>query len=300
MSKLTRNISIFMKNIGIMKRINIIGALSILAMSLSVVSCHSTDINVMTFNVRYDNPSDLPSNWDSRKEIVVDVIRDNDVDICGMQEVLAHQLDYLKDELQDYVFVGVARDDGKRSGEFSNIIFKADKFKLKESGTFWLSETPDVVGSFGWDAACTRIATWVVVEGIDSGKELFFINTHLDHAGVLARENGTALLLDKFRALSGDKPAIIVGDFNASPESNIIKQVTDSGLVADSRSVAEAIVGEAFTYHSFGKLPVEQRPIIDYIFVNNYIKVSKHATIFRDQIPYISDHNPILVTLTIW
>ena len=138
----------------------------------------SARINVMSFNIRYDNPSDGDQNWHLRKENVVRMINFYDLDIIGMQEVLVSQLNYLKDNLPGYQAVGVGREDGKDKGEFSPVFYRKDRFKELKSGTFWLSETPDKV-SKGWDAALERIASWVVLKDNLTGKEFIFMNTHM-------------------------------------------------------------------------------------------------------------------------
>ena len=153
----------------------------------SSLSCtqKSASINTMSFNIRYDNPEDGVQNWHHRKENIVRMINFYDLDIIGMQEVLVHQLNYLKTHLGQYQSVGIGREDGKEQGEFSPIFFKANRYEELKSGTFWLSETPEKV-SKGWDAALERIATWVVLKDKSSGKELIFMNTHFDHKGRLS------------------------------------------------------------------------------------------------------------------
>ena len=181
-------------------------------------------VNVMTFNVRYDNPDDSLNNWKYRKDRVANAIRFYDADIVGTQEVLHNQMEDLRQRLPGYESIGVGREDGKEAGEYSALWYRADRFTAKESGWFWLSETPEVAGSKGWDGACERIATWAKLQDKLTGKELFVMNTHLDHVGVAARREGVKLVLDKIQELGGDLPVILTGDFNAEPESDVIKR----------------------------------------------------------------------------
>ena len=126
-------------------------------------------VNVMSFNIRYDNPEDSLDNWQYRKDRAANAIRFYDVDILGTQEVLHNQLEDLKQRLPEYGVIGVGREDGKEKGEYSALWYKKDRFNLLDSGYFWLSETPEVAGSKGWDGACERIASWAKLVRMESG-----------------------------------------------------------------------------------------------------------------------------------
>ena len=105
-----------------------------------------------------------------------------------MQEALPGQMDDLAEAFPDFSFEGVGRDDGKREGEFSAVFYRLDRFEKKDGGTFWLSETPEVC-SFGWDAVCRRVCSWVELADREGGQSLHVFNTHFDHVGVEARKN---------------------------------------------------------------------------------------------------------------
>ena len=258
-------------------------------------------VNVMTFNVRYDNPDDSLNNWKYRKDRVANAIRFYDADIVGTQEVLHNQMEDLRQRLPGYESIGVGREDGKEAGEYSALWYRADRFTAKESGWFWLSETPEVAGSKGWDGACERIATWAKLQDKLTGKELFVMNTHLDHVGVAARREGVKLVLDKIQELGGDLPVILTGDFNAEPESDVIKQVTDTAdpeHLTDARTVADLVYGPNWTFHDFGSIPYEHRERIDYIFVKNGLEVLKYGILAETEgNAYLSDHAPMLISV---
>ena len=258
-------------------------------------------VNVMTFNVRYDNPDDSLNSWAYRKDRVANAIRFYDADIVGTQEVLHNQMEDLRQRLPGYESIGVGREDGKEAGEYSALWYRADRFTAKESGWFWLSETPEVAGSKGWDGACERIATWAKLQDKLTGKELFVMNTHLDHVGVAARREGVKLVLDKIQELGGDLPVILTGDFNAEPESDVIKQVTDTAdpeHLTDARTVADLVYGPNWTFHDFGSIPYEHRERIDYIFVKNGLEVLKYGILAETEgNAYLSDHAPVLISV---
>lgn len=108
---------------------------------------------MISFNIRYNNPADGEHAWPLRKERVASLLRFHQADLIGMQEVLQGQLEDLRALLPEYAWVGVGRDDGKNAGEFSPIFYRASRFEVLDSGTFWLSETPELVASKSWDAA---------------------------------------------------------------------------------------------------------------------------------------------------
>ena len=104
-------------------------------------------VNVMSFNIRYDNPEDSLDNWKYRKDRAAKAILFYEADIVGTQEVLHNQLEDLKQQLPHYGVVGVGREDGKEQGEYSALWYNKERFDLTDSGYFWLSETPEVAGS---------------------------------------------------------------------------------------------------------------------------------------------------------
>jgi endonuclease/exonuclease/phosphatase family metal-dependent hydrolase len=277
--------------------------LYLFATILLLSSCKSTqlELNVMTFNIRLDTSSDSLNGWMYRKDVAARIIKNQDADIVGTQEVFINQLNDLKSRLPEYGSLGVARTDGKEKGEFSAILYKKDRFKVIDSGTFWLSETPEVPGVKGWDAACERIATWGILEDIKSGKQFFAMNTHLDHIGKIAQSEGVNLILDRIGKLNKGLSVILTGDFNIRPDNPAIGRVIDKSNpnhLVHTKEVAETQSGLQGTYHAYGRIPEERRSFIDYIFVNESTKVFSHNVIPEklDEV-YISDHAPVVAKI---
>lgn len=258
-------------------------------------------VKVMTFNIRYDNPEDSLDNWAYRKERAAKAVLFYAPDIVGTQEVLHNQLEDLKQRLPNYEVIGVGREDGKEKGEYSALWYRKERFDAQKTGWFWLSETPDVAGSKGWDGACERIATWAKLQDKVTKKTYFVLNTHLDHVGVLARREGVKLILDKVKELGGDLPVIVTGDFNAEPESDVIQQVTDESNpehLTDARAVAELVYGPDWSFHDFGHIPYDKRSRIDYIFVKNGLEVQKYGVLAETEgDAFLSDHAPVLAVV---
>lgn len=272
---------------------------------LFISSCKTKplELNVMTFNIRLDVPSDSLNSWQYRKENAAEMVRMNDVDILGMQEVLLNQMNDLKERLPQYTAIGVGREDGADKGEFSPIFYKKDRFSAIESGTFWVSETPELAGSKGWDASYIRVATWAILKEKATGKEIFAINTHLDNDGLIARKEGGNLLLKKAEELGKGLPIVLTGDFNDTPQSEAIKNITDASKtnhLLDSKTIALKTLGTDWTFHNFGRLAESERPLIDYIFVSKQIKVQDYA-VLPDTLngTFVSDHKPVLSKITI-
>ena len=268
--------------------------------AVAFTACGSaTSLSVMTFNMRYDNPEDGQNNCRFRRVRIAGVIKAQEVDVLGTQELLSNQFNDLSGLLTGYQGVGVGRLDGAESGEYCAVFFRKDRFTLLDSGTFWLSETPEVVGSLGWDGACERIATWVVLRDRD-GRELFFIDTHLDHVGQVARDEGVSLLMKRIETLSGGRPVILTGDFNSEPGSSVVAHVQKDGVLRDAKAIAAQRSGTDWSFSDFGQIPEAERPLLDYIFVSGDIEAVRYEVlpdIFDGG--YVSDHAPVMAVVKI-
>ena len=261
-------------------------------------------VEVMTFNIRYNNPDDGENAWPYRKDRVAEIMAE--ADLIGVQEALSGQMVDLETRLPDFEWFGVGRADGMAEGEFSAIFYRKSRFELLNHDTFWLSETPDVVGSVGWDAALERIATWGRLRDRATGEEFLHVNTHFDHIGVEARRQSARLLLRKIDEIAGDAPAVLTGDFNVVDSSLVYQILTgaadvDADALDDARAVsANTPVGPNSTWNGFSEIEPGRR--IDYVFVNDEVDVLRHV-IIADQIPgtdrFPSDHLPVLVEVDI-
>lgn len=276
-----------------------------LLLSVSFLSAKQPDapLNVMTFNIRMDTKEDGANQWSNRKDLAADLVKFHSVDLFGAQEVLNHQLNDLLTRLSEYAYIGVGREDGKTKGEYAAIFYKKDRFVLEDSGNFWLAEDINAVGKKGWDAACERVATWGIFKDKESGKKFFFLNTHLDHMGKVARHEGASLVLDEAHKLAKGLPVIVTGDFNATPDDDPIKVLTDKNdprHITHSREIASLKYGPEWTFHDYGRIPNEKREWIDYIFVKGDIKVLRNG-VLTDTLNnlYPSDHCPVMATLII-
>lgn len=276
--------------------------LVILALPL-VYSCKNNElvrINVLSFNIRYDNPDDLLNNWKYRRDFTSEMIRFYGADIIGAQEVLKNQLDDLDNALPGFSYIGVGRLDGKEDGEFAPIFYNSGRFSVLESGHFWLSETPEIPGSKGWDAACERIVTWAVFKDKPSGKSFAFYNTHFDHVGETAQQESAIMLLAHIRENVKGIPVVLTGDFNVIPGSEAVNTLLSGDLLVEAGNISGINYGPSWTFHDFGRVPLKDRVKIDYMFVSQPIKVESYASISeqKDSV-YLSDHNPVFAKLVL-
>lgn len=286
-----------------MKRILLLFVAVLLSANVLFAQRAKNEMNVMSFNIRMDTPNDKENQWTYRKDLAANVIKFYDVDILGAQEVLHHQLTDLLERLPGYTYVGVGREDGKTKGEYSPIFFKKDRFTVEDSGNFWLAEDMNAIGKKGWDAACERVATWAILKDKVSGKKFFFLNTHLDHVGKVARHEGASLVLEQVKVKGKNLPSIVTGDFNAAPEDEPIQVLTnasDSRHLTHTRTIAPLRYGPEWTFHDYGRILFDKREWIDYIFVKGNIKVLSHGVLTETlNHLYPSDHCPVISTLLI-
>jgi endonuclease/exonuclease/phosphatase family metal-dependent hydrolase len=254
-----------------------------------------SSVRVMTYNIRYNNPDDGVNAWPKRKKKVISMIRFHRADLIGMQEVLKEQLDTLASWLPAFAWIGVGRDDGRDGGEFAPIFYRQDRFEALDWGTYWLSETPAIIGSVGWDAALTRIVTWAKFKDLLTETVFFHFNTHFDHRGDLARAESAKLIRQRAQSAARSAPVLVTGDLNVPPTSSAYASMHEGNYLFDAidRSLTPHH-GPRISFFGFDVSNTRGRRI-DYIFVSNNVHVLRHG-ILTDQWSgyYPSDHLPVL------
>jgi len=269
----------------------------LLIFSYSLIAAQ--EINVATYNIRFNNPSDGINAWPNRVDMVAGLLKFHEIDLFGLQESLYGQIQDIEAALPEYGWIGTGRDDGDKKGEFSPVFYNKKRFKLVDKGQFWLSETPEKPG-LGWDAACYRVCTWGKFIQNETGKNFYVFNTHFDHVGDTARANSAKMIKAFIEEKSKTEklPVILTGDFNLTPETYPISLIKEN--LYDSREVTEEPpYGPLGTYNAFQhNHPLDRR--IDYIFVNDKVKVIKYAVLSDSkENRYPSDHLPVLITISL-
>ena len=255
-----------------------------------VVSCKYDSIVVMSYNVRFGAAKDGDNSWEFRRSATPAMLKKYHPDVFGVQEALPEQIDYILETAPGYKCYGIGRNDGVE-GERMSVFYNTKRFELEDCGTWWLSETPDVP-SKGWDAKHPRTATWTLLKDLKAGRELYFVDTHLDHRGAVARREGLAMIVSKVREMNPDVPMVLVGDFNVEPADSCLLAL--DGLMLDARSTAEKTV-DTPSFNGF-KAP---HKTIDYIYYSGFSAAKKFSVVTEsfDGKPFISDHYPIVSTL---
>jgi endonuclease/exonuclease/phosphatase family metal-dependent hydrolase len=252
----------------------------------------------MSFNARTAHARDGDNAWPHRKALFFQTIRAFNPDLLGTPEVVADQYDALTSELKDYTPVGVARDDGKRQGEWSLILFKKSRFTLEDSGTFWLSETPDVPGSKSWDTALTRICSYAKLRDNLTGREFLYANTHFDHKGHQARLHSAQLIHDKLASLAKGIPVLLTGDFNTTETDPPYRALTADHQFLDSyRETHPEVAPDEASFNGFKGTTKGKR--IDFILHTPQLHALS-ADIVRTHSAdnhYPSDHYPVTAVL---
>lgn len=256
----------------------------------------SQELTLMTFNIRFDNPADGINAWPMRKDAVVEMLKRGKVEIVGLQEALFNQLNDLKTGLPGFTWFGNGRDDGKGAGEFCAILYDSSWFEFMDGKTFWLSSEPDRPGSKGWDAACPRIVTWVRLKNKETGGSFVVLNTHFDHIGEVARNNSALIVSQLANKLASSEPVILLGDFNANPESKVFSIISEkSGLAEASTKIKDYKPLTDCTYTGFNGEACEH---IDFIWISPNIQPIDYQILENKLgINRLSDHKPIMAVL---
>lgn len=265
---------------------------ALILLSMSTAKAEPIDLKVMSFNVRYGTANDGNNSWPNRRDTVVNVIKHYDPDIIGTQETLRFQADYIRDGLRGYDSFGMSRVPGE-DGERMEIFYKKSVVAPIEIGHFWLSETPNVPGTKSWDSSLPRMATWTKFWHIESQQPFFFVNTHFDHRGQVARNEAARVISEQMAEIAGNAHVVITGDFNArggvSDPWNTITQV-----FKDCWDEAENQYGPKDTFGGFNEPNPDSDRRIDWILYRGAAKVSKCETVtYEEHGRYPSDHYPI-------
>lgn len=262
-------------------------------------------LKVGSYNVRNDfSDKGTPNAWNDRKADLVALVRSLDMDVFGMQEVCPGQAAYFRERLPEWEFVGDHRGPDRKSDEASPVFYRKSRFEALKSGSFWLSETPEVPASKSWGTCCTRICSYLILRDRATGRKFCFANTHTDHISELARKNGMELIIRRMNEFGEGCPIVFTGDHNCPYDE--APAVAVRRLLKDARDIAEIRdVGPVNTFQNFGKFAnvtgAEARKLrIDYIYVSPGTRVLDFET-HGDKRPgadlYPSDHYPITATI---
>ena len=273
-------------------------SLLIACLSGLVANAVELDLRVMSFNIRNGNANDGENHWNLRKEFVYDVIREGAPDVLGVQEAVRFQLDVLNQHLPEYAEVGVVSDRTRHTGQYSAILYLQERFEARESGTFWLSDTPEIP-SASWGNHHLRICTRVRLFDKQAAESFYVYNTHLDDGSQVSREKAAQLMMQHYHAQKSG-PTGLDGGFECRRGQSGDWVFDRQGRSARPRASAlvdtfreihpeEQLVG---TYNGFeGRASGAE---IDYIFVSPEFRTLDAAIVTtRREGRYPSDHFPV-------
>lgn len=256
-------------------------------------------INIISANIRVALKSDIEKGhgWDSRKELAIQIIKEQNPDIICLQEVLRIQNEDFKEAFPDFFsfgFEGPEMDphtDGGYYGIAKNpILFNKSKFQLIAAGQYWLSDEPHIAGSMSWGTARARHVNWLRLKEISTGNQFRVLNTHLDHKSIQAQVHQAKMIVEESNQYEKDFPQILAGDFNSDQESTPIIDIKNHWI--DTYGVLNDYKEPGFTVHGFiGEASKTKKGKVDFIFIKGAIS-TKESAIVKDKIDnrYPSDH----------
>ena len=280
--------------------------------AVPVAAGGALELTVASFNIRYENPAERDWRaWSKRLDRVVGSIRTIDPDVLGIQEALHGQAADLRASLPDYDFHGVGRDDGRRSGEYSAILFRRDRFEWSDGGTFWLSDTPEQPGSMSWGNGIPRLTTWVRLIDRASGRAFHVFNTHWDHRSQISREHTAPLIARRIdaRAQPSD-PIVLLGDFNATEGNPAVDYFIGKPVTLAGRSLPPWQFALVDTYQTLHPAVKNRRTLhfweghrtgwakVDHILASRGVVVeASDIRVEESRIAQPSDHFPVWAKL---
>ncbi len=269
------------------------------SLSLIAGSLYAADhLCVMTYNLRFGSARG-PEAWPDRRPLMRECITSISPDIIGTQEGLYGQLKDLAADLPGYEWIGQGRDGGSK-GEFMAIFFRKERLEPLAYDHFWLSDTPNVVGSSTWGNSNRRMVTWIRFLDRQAKREFYLFNTHFDHQIQLAREKSAALVRERVEALGTNAPVLLTGDFNA-PYTNPAHQIlVKDEFFIDTWDSAKERVGEGLgTFNGFKEVP-KNNTRIDWILSRGKVRIDKVQIVtFNKGGRFPSDHCPLAAWVTL-
>ncbi|MBP6750642.1 MAG: endonuclease/exonuclease/phosphatase family protein [Xanthomonadaceae bacterium] len=268
-----------------------------LALVLSLWVCgaaHAETLRVMSFNVRLPVAADGENRWEARRDLLVETIRRERPDLIGTQELFGSQGDAIVEDLPEYRWFGRGRRGGGSDDEHMGVFYRADAYAVIESGDFWLSDTPDIVGSISWGNLYPRMVTWALFESRRTGARFYLLNTHFPYRDedTAARTRCARALLARIEALPKNVPVVLTGDFNTDDGSEaytvLIAAMTDAWRVAPRRRGPEG------TFHAFSGTPQRR---IDWILTRGFEARTVETVATHRDGRYPSDHFPVMAQL---
>lgn len=261
-------------------------------------------LHVMSFNIRMENTAETEpgedDHWPDREPILVDLLEREQPTLLGVQEAKYGQLPAIERALPEHRMLGYGRQGGSED-EHSAIFFDPGRVLPLAWDQFWLSDTPDVIGSTTWGNRVTRIVVWARFRDQGSGAEFAMVNTHFDHESEQARISSAQAVVDLVDGGPLDGlPVIVTGDFNSpAPDAGAYEHLVVEGPMIDAWDGAQEQLTPAWgTCPGYGE-PVEGGDRIDFVLSTEGVDVQRAAIngFTSAEGRYPSDHLPMQALL---
>ncbi|GAA2250893.1 endonuclease [Streptomyces ruber] len=256
-------------------------------------------LEVMSFNLRLASTAE-PNSWIVRRPVMRELLHRESPHVIGTQEGLYQQVRDIESDLgPHWDWIGTGRAGGSRD-EFMAVFYDTRRLAPLEYDHFWLSDTPNVIGSNTWGAGYLRMVTWVRFRDLhDGGREFYVLNTHLDNVSQNARERAAALIAERTAGLDRALPLVVTGDFNVPAHGNPVYDTMLGAGLTDTWDEATWHNTQYATFHGYKPL-TRDGDRIDWILVTPGVTVHTASinTFSRDgQFP--SDHLPVQASITL-
>lgn len=239
-------------------------------------------LHVMTFNLRHDRSAlteeSDPDHWPARRPILIDLLERERPTLLGVQEALFGQLSAIREALPGHEMIGYGRDGGS-AGEHSAIFYDRERLRVTEWDQFWLSDTPQLIGSATWGNTVTRIVVRARMEDLATGRQLAVLNTHFDHESEPARIRSAQAMIDQFEGGELDRlPTLVTGDFNSAAHgSGAYTTLVTDGPTRDTWDAAQKQLTPAWGTFLDYRAPVEGGDRIDWVLATEEFTVLEAA-----------------------
>lgn len=277
-------------------------ATALILCAVIALNAHALDLKVMTYNIKNGNPT-TENSWETRRPILARTIQRHDPDLIGTQEGFFFQIKHIIQDLPQYDWIGLGRAGGSKD-EMMAILYKADRFEVMAFDHFWLSDTPEIIGSRTWGHDNRRMLTWVRFKDIETDVEFYLWNTHFDHRVQEAREKSAVLILERIHEITPKAPIILMGDFNAGTDNpaytTLTSQDPNALSLTDTWTISNERQGEGIGSFNGWRGPRENGPRIDWILVSPEITCQQtQIDTYEENGQYPSDHFPVIAQLRI-
>jgi endonuclease/exonuclease/phosphatase family metal-dependent hydrolase len=245
-------------------------------------------VSVLSLNLRFGLADDGPNAWDHRKESVVRLFKEHGPDLIATQEANDFQIDFLAQNLSAYTYIGRRRPAPRFWQD--NILFYRKTIVCEDCVHFFLSETPHIPSrSFG-----SRFPRQASLGLFDvNGQRLICINTHFDFENP-AQMGAVRVIKEQLSAYSDEIPTILMGDFNATPESPCYQWLTGQEVDGETGLNFNETFETPYpsTLHRFTGKPAGG--YIDWILFRGPLRLEEYG-VLQEPVEgiYPSDHFPV-------